>query len=83
MIVQPPALRALRYDRLDRYAAVVGGDGERATQRQYPLAHAGQAEPELVIRPQSPAVVTDADPRTAAASMDSRRLFGRLDGDID
>src|SRR5437588_10854406 len=75
--------RAAGNQRFDRHAAVVGGDRERPPQRQYPLAHPGQAEAELVIRLHAAAIIADAHAREAAICTQPRRLFGRLDADID
>jgi hypothetical protein len=62
---------------------VAGGDGQGATQCQYPLAHSGQTQAEPLVRPHPSAIIAHAHASASAAARYSRRLFRRLDGDAD
>jgi hypothetical protein len=70
-------VRSVGNDRLYREAPVAGDDVQRTAQRQYSLAHADQAETELVIRRQTAAIVADAHQGAGATSVHSCSLFHR------
>src|SRR4051794_7753007 len=67
---------------LDRDTGCCRGHRQGAAERDQPLAHANEAEAELVLGRQPASVVAYAHPRVAAA-VSRHGLLQRLDRDVD
>ena len=68
--------------RLHSYAMISRSNRERTAQRQDTLAHSRESEAQLVIRPQSTAIVPHPHQRTASPGQSWRRLDG-FNGYVD